>query len=330
MTLTIRVNGLELSHKGSNGWVRSTLPDVCKSPTAPVPYTNIAYSRTLAKGTKTVRADGGNMISILGSEYATSEGDEPGTGGGVISGVNKHRATWLSWSPNVFMEGRPVCRKTDKMLLNRGNTVSIGGDWEPKVEGPKGKDLCKDACECVIENEGKDRKQLDACFARKMREKGYNPQTNRPTPQTMQDGILSNAAYILQGGEWILKMSRSEPTMPSNGRPAGSRIPDVTQMQDGKPFDLYEMKFGNDDRGKGQEEAYKDIAEKNGGKLYLIEVDKDCDCDGYKKQKEKEEAKATEDAAARMAASAAMRLIAKRASGPIGAFIDGLGLSPAY
>ena len=125
MVETVLINKITLCHKNSTGWVRSTLPDVCRSPTNPVPYTNTAYSRDLQDGTVTVRSHGGYMNGVKGSRFFPSYGDEPGTGGGVVSGVNMHQATWLSWSPNVFMEGRAVTRLTDKMLLNKGNTVSL-------------------------------------------------------------------------------------------------------------------------------------------------------------------------------------------------------------
>ena len=297
-----------------------------EAPVTPVPYVNVSYISTLHKGTETVHADGGNMIAIKGSEQSSSIGDEPGVGLGVKSGTQLHRATWLSWSPDVFMEGQPVNRLTDKMLMNNGNTVCLAGHWDPLIKGEKGKDLCKEACECVIQEAGKDRKAMDACFAKRMRDKGYNPQTNRPTPQTMQDGMLSNAAYVLEAGQWILKMSNNAPGLPSNGRPKDSRVPDATTMNNGKPFDLYEMKFGKDDWGPGQEDAYAEIAKKNQGKLHKIDVDEDCDCDGYKREKKAQE----KEVGARAAAGAAMKLVAKRATGPLGIIWDVLAPSPAY
>ncbi|MER0240398.1 PAAR-like domain-containing protein [Fulvimarina sp. MAC8] len=92
-----------------------------------MPFTNVAFAKDLAKGTTSVFSHGGAMNGVKGSEFYKSIGDEPGVGGGVKSGVNLHRATFLSWSPNVLMEGRPVTRLTDKMLLNKGNTISAGG-----------------------------------------------------------------------------------------------------------------------------------------------------------------------------------------------------------
>jgi hypothetical protein len=47
---TVGINGLTLCHKHSGGWVRSTLPDVCKAPAVPVPFVNVAFAKDLAKG----------------------------------------------------------------------------------------------------------------------------------------------------------------------------------------------------------------------------------------------------------------------------------------
>ena len=148
MVETVRINALALCHKNSDGWTRSTAPDVCLSPVDPVPYTNIAYSRDLEDGTTTVFSNGHAMNGIKGSRFFPSYGDEPGTGGGVISGVNQHEATWLSWSPDVFMEGRAVTRLTDKMFMNRRNTVSIGGYYTKNPKDRLMNELCDVACDC--------------------------------------------------------------------------------------------------------------------------------------------------------------------------------------
>jgi hypothetical protein len=130
VTVSILINKLTLCHKGDGeGTVTATLPDVCKTPpsTLPVPYPNVAFAIDLAGGTTTVFVDGGNMAAHKASVFATSTGDEPGTLGGVKSGVNMAEASWLSYSMDVFLEGLNACRLTDKMLLNHGNTVSMAG-----------------------------------------------------------------------------------------------------------------------------------------------------------------------------------------------------------
>ena len=102
------------------------------------PFVNVAFAKDLAKGTKTVFSHGGAINGIKGSEFYKSIGDEPGVGLGVKSGTQLHRATWLSWSPDVFMEGKPVTRLTDRMLMNNGNTISAGGYFTGPVTGRVG------------------------------------------------------------------------------------------------------------------------------------------------------------------------------------------------
>ena len=130
MPVTIGVNslvpGLTVAHKGSDGISAAMAPDVCKTPSpggpVPVPYPNIARSSTLSDGTKTVKTDG-QMAAIKGSKYASSNGDEPGTAGGVVSSVNMKEAEWITFSFDVKMEGKSVCRLQDKMTHNRKNTI---------------------------------------------------------------------------------------------------------------------------------------------------------------------------------------------------------------
>jgi len=75
MALTVKVNGVanSLVHKGSDHFSAATLPDVCKTPSpggpVPLPYSNLSQSNTLDKGTRTVKADEGNMIAVKGSEF---------------------------------------------------------------------------------------------------------------------------------------------------------------------------------------------------------------------------------------------------------------------
>jgi uncharacterized Zn-binding protein involved in type VI secretion len=130
MSLTVGANslvpGLTVAHKGSNGISTAMAPDVCKTPSPggpiPVPYPNIARSSTLSDGTTTVKTDG-EMAAIKGSKYASSNGDEAGTAGGVVSSVNMKEAEWVSFSFDVKMEGKNVCRLQDVMTHNKKNTL---------------------------------------------------------------------------------------------------------------------------------------------------------------------------------------------------------------
>jgi hypothetical protein len=150
MAITININGLTLCHKGSDGVSHNTLPDVCKTPDkgVPTPYQNEAYSKDLIKGTTTCFADGGNMIANLGSQFAVSIYDESGSMGGVVSGTNKAEADWISHSFDVFFEGKPACRLTDKMFMNHHNTVNLSGEWQKHLKPPLVEKICNAICEC--------------------------------------------------------------------------------------------------------------------------------------------------------------------------------------
>ncbi|HDH04682.1 MAG TPA: DUF4150 domain-containing protein [Nitrospirae bacterium] len=143
MAVTIHVNGKtnSLVHKGSMGIAKSTIPDVCKTPSpggpVPIPYPIIvSMSSDLKKGTKTVKVDGKKMAAVKGSEFSRCTGDEPGTaGGGVKSSTNMKEATWLLYSFDVKLDGKNACRLSDKMMMNHGNTACLGGIAQQPVAG---------------------------------------------------------------------------------------------------------------------------------------------------------------------------------------------------
>lgn len=154
MSITINVNGLTLCHKDSGGVVKNTLPDMCKTPpdAKPLPYDITSFSKDLVKGTKTITADGGNMCANLGSEFSCCYGDEAGSLLGVASGTHMAEATWMSYSPDVFLESNAACRLTDMMWMNHANTVSMAGLSQANLKDPKLQILCEIFCE--VRDEG--------------------------------------------------------------------------------------------------------------------------------------------------------------------------------
>src|SRR3990170_1765136 len=115
MPCTVFANCRGIAHKGSGG-LSTVFPDVCKTPSpggpVPIPYPNISQSITLAKGTTTVKADGGMMIANKGSEFSLSNGDNPGVAGGVKSSTFMKESTWITYSFDVKMEGKGAARLT--------------------------------------------------------------------------------------------------------------------------------------------------------------------------------------------------------------------------
>lgn len=125
MGSNVFANGMGISHKGS-GAMSTVSPDVCKTPAGPsvvpIPYTNMAKSADLAQGSKTVKING-QSVAIKGCSYSISTGDEPGSAGGVASGKTKGKAEFVSYSFDVKIEGKNVCRNGDLMTHNDKNTM---------------------------------------------------------------------------------------------------------------------------------------------------------------------------------------------------------------
>ena len=155
MSITVKVNGTSnsLVHKGSNGISTATIPDVCKTPSpggpVPIPYPNISQSITLDKGTTTVKADGGMIIAIKGSEFSLSNGDNAGVAGGVKSSTFMKESTWILYSFDVKMDGGNACRLTDKKFQNHENTADLGGCTQlPVIAGDTPEELVACAIHC--------------------------------------------------------------------------------------------------------------------------------------------------------------------------------------
>jgi uncharacterized Zn-binding protein involved in type VI secretion len=160
MIPTVIINKLTVVHKKSDGIATASAPDVCKTPTpgglTPLPYPNVAFSKDLVKGSRTVKTNS-VPAALKDSEFATSYGDEPGTGGGIKSGVNKGKAKFTNYSMDVKIEGRNVARLSDPMSMN-GNNSNDGTVAE--VQGNLSAEdidiLCKIFCWCDSGKKGGD------------------------------------------------------------------------------------------------------------------------------------------------------------------------------
>ncbi|WP_295436993.1 DUF4150 domain-containing protein [uncultured Thiodictyon sp.] len=114
--------------------VISLVPDVCKSPTVPVPYPIVAVLQDSVRTAATVHfsGKGSSDTFTLNSRITTLSGDEPGTGGGVISGVNRGWSRPINGSATVRAQGFGVVQeKVSLFWMNcagpegPGNTVGM-------------------------------------------------------------------------------------------------------------------------------------------------------------------------------------------------------------
>ncbi|MBF2714283.1 DUF4150 domain-containing protein [Agrobacterium vitis] len=112
----------EGSRDTRQGLVISKYPDVCRSPTACVPYTIVAYQSDDAGTAASVRMTG-QRAHKHNSIITTCYGDEPGVGLGIKSntvGSVCHRKTH---SKTVRIEGQWATRDTDEWYMNNRNTI---------------------------------------------------------------------------------------------------------------------------------------------------------------------------------------------------------------
>lgn len=84
-----------------------------------------------------------------------SQGDEPGTVGGIKSSTFKKESTWILYSFDVKIEGKNACRLTDQKFQNHDNTVDLAGDLGPIVglQPWEAVVLCEIFCACLAAGE---------------------------------------------------------------------------------------------------------------------------------------------------------------------------------
>ena len=123
MSNNVLINGRTAVHGESGGVLSAT--DICKTPSSsgcsPVTYTSIATS-SAASGTASTVYINGQPACHADSTFASSTGNEPGRCGGMASGTVQGAAEFITFSPNVFIEGKPAVRDADLMISNFQNT----------------------------------------------------------------------------------------------------------------------------------------------------------------------------------------------------------------
>lgn len=170
MTNNVFANGLEIACKAADGMSNAAFPDPCFTPPPPsggwvlVPYPNTAFAKDLANGSTTVFISGLQIAKKDESFIKTSTGNEPAAGPkGQKTGVKKGKAYFTSWSMDVKVEGKNVCRHTDNMTHNHASWPGNTGDWKyldtTIAKGPCRRELNKVKRKCKpTKKEGKGRR----------------------------------------------------------------------------------------------------------------------------------------------------------------------------
>ena len=87
--------------------VIATVPDVCKSPTVPVPYPIVGLLSNSVGHSANVRFSG-SPVFTHGARVTTVVGNEAGIGGGVKSQVNKGFCRPITHNPTLRVNGKHV------------------------------------------------------------------------------------------------------------------------------------------------------------------------------------------------------------------------------
>jgi hypothetical protein len=110
------------ARKSSEFYAVSTTPDVCLTPLGPVmvpvPYQIYVNLEPSEKCTPSVQFNGSPSYVWDHSLAKDVTGDEPGTGGGVKSGVNTGKVWADEASTNVRSERRRIVRHGDQCWMN--------------------------------------------------------------------------------------------------------------------------------------------------------------------------------------------------------------------
>ena len=107
-------------------------PDVCKTPAPPIPspipipYPNAAQL-TMATDTSTKVKFVSMEAVTLKSKIPSSNGDEAGVAGGVVSGMNLGEVKFTMGSTMVKIEGQPAIRATSTTAQNGSNANMPAG-----------------------------------------------------------------------------------------------------------------------------------------------------------------------------------------------------------
>jgi hypothetical protein len=107
------------------------MPDTCLTPAPPAPPIPTPYPNTAqvnqAKGTATKVKFAGKEVVTKNSKISRSMGDEAGTNGGLMSGMNMGPMSYKKCSSKVKAQGQQVAHQTSVTAHNGTNANAPAG-----------------------------------------------------------------------------------------------------------------------------------------------------------------------------------------------------------
>jgi len=108
------------------GQCAATTPDTCNTPQpsgppVPVPYPNFGMLNQVQNTSTKVKFECKEVVTLK-SKISRSVGDEAGTAGGVVSGMNMGEVSFKKGSSKVSVEGQPCIHQTSPTGHNGVNS----------------------------------------------------------------------------------------------------------------------------------------------------------------------------------------------------------------
>ncbi|GAB6074665.1 DUF4150 domain-containing protein [Nautilia lithotrophica] len=119
-----------------NEGMNLAVPDVCLTPTpggpVPTPYPNISNPAEAngATAAENLVVDGAKALNLT-TEITSSQGDEAGSNGGVVSGEIMGPTRFLMGSEKLFINGMPAVRVTSETGQNGETMNAVGSSLVP-------------------------------------------------------------------------------------------------------------------------------------------------------------------------------------------------------
>lgn len=120
----------------TDGGQTFAFPNVCNTPsvsgTIPIPYTSLGSVSDTDSDTCSDKVKISNKyVCSDASEIGSTNTDEAGTSGGVISGGNSDLCVWESGSSKVNVEGDAIVRFLDPVASNGDSANAYGAQISP-------------------------------------------------------------------------------------------------------------------------------------------------------------------------------------------------------
>ena len=132
-------NSREITCQSGSSKSIAAFPDVCMTPPEnpatppgiPVPYPNFGMASDTTKGSKNVKINSNPVMLKNQSHFKKSTGDEAGCAAkkGVMSSKITGKVYFVSWSPDVKVEGKNVVRHLDMTTHNHGSPANEAIPW---------------------------------------------------------------------------------------------------------------------------------------------------------------------------------------------------------